>query len=69
MLTISIFSFINNNLPFRDKLNYFAPLPNDKILDLAKLKAFADHKLTLAKMTVSVFDSLEKTVGKRENAG
>ena len=28
------------------------PLPHDKILDRAKLKAFADNKLSLTKMTV-----------------
>ena len=30
----------------------FNPFPNDKILDLTKLKAFVDDKLDLAKMTI-----------------
>ena len=45
------------------------PLPNGKILDVTKLKAFADDKLNFAEVTVSVFDRVEKTVGKGENAG
>ena len=45
------------------------PLPNEKILDLTKLKEFADKKLNVAKMTISLFDRVENTVGKGENAG
>ena len=48
--------------------NYmYSPLPNDKILDLTKPKAFADNNLNVAKMTISVFDRVENTVGKGEN--
>ena len=47
----------------------FNPLLNNKILDMTKLKAFADDKLNIAKMTVSLFDRVENTVGKGENAG
>ena len=36
---------------------------------MTKLKACADDKLNVAEMTVSVFDSVENTVGKGENAG
>ena len=43
-------------------------LPNDKILDVTKFKAFAD-KLIVAKMMISLYDRLENTVGKGENAG
>ena len=43
----------------------FNSLPNDKILDWSKLKASADDKLKVAKITISVFDSLENIVGKR----
>ena len=43
--------------------------PNDKILDTIKLKAFANNKLNIAKMTISPFDRAENTVGKGENAG
>ena len=45
------------------------PLPNDKLLDVTKLKAFSDNKLDIVKMMISPFDQLESTVGKGENAG
>ena len=44
-------------------------LPNDTILVLTKLKVFADDKFNVAKMMISLFDSLENIVGKGENAG
>ena len=44
-------------------------LPQDKILDLSKLIAFADDKFSVAKMVISVFDMVENNVGKGENAG
>ena len=44
-------------------------LPNDKIVEVTKLKAFADDKLNIAKMMNSLFDRVENTVGKGENAG
>ena len=34
----------------------FNSLPNDKILDLTKLKACADNKLDVAKIMISVYD-------------
>ena len=40
-----------------------------KILEVTKLKAFADDKLNSAKMMISLFDRVENTVGKGENAG
>ena len=36
---------------------------------MTKLKAFADDNLNIAKMTISLFDWVENTVGKGENAG
>ena len=36
---------------------------------MSKFKEFADHKLNVAKMTTSLFDRVEKAVGKGENAG
>ena len=45
------------------------PVPNDKIFDTTKLKAFADDNLNSAKMGISLFDSVENTVGKGEIAG
>ena len=47
---------------------WFNPFPND-ILDMIKLKAFADDKLNIAKMPISPFDRAENIVGKGENAG
>ena len=44
-------------------------LPNDKILDATKLKAFADDKINIAKMTISLHDRVENNVEKGENAG
>ena len=44
-------------------------LSNNKILDNIKLKAYADDKLNIARMMISLFDSEENTVGKGENAG
>ena len=35
------------------------PLPNNKVLDLMKLKAFSDEKLNVAKMMISLFDRLQ----------
>ena len=49
--------FSRRSLPFN-------PLPNDKILDRTKLKAFADDKLYVTKMIISVFDRVENIVGK-----
>ena len=39
------------------------------ILDYSKLKAFADNKLNVILMMISLFDTVENTVGKGENAG
>ena len=47
----------------------FSSLPNDKILDMTKLKAFADDKLNVAKIMVSLLNRIENPVGTGENAG
>ena len=44
-------------------------LPNDKILDWPKFKAFPDDNLNFAKLMIFLYDSVENIVGKRENAG
>ena len=44
-------------------------LPNDKILDMTKLNAFADDRINVAQVIISAFDRLENIVGKGENAG
>ena len=51
------------------KINLFNPLPNEIFLDMTKLKAFADNKLNVAKINISLCDRVENTVGKEENAG
>ena len=43
--------------------------PMDKILDLSKLKAFADDKKNVTEKLKFVLGRVENTVGKRENAG
>ena len=45
---------------------FFNSLPNDKFLDL---NTIADDKLNTGRMTISLFDRVENTVGKGENAG
>ena len=40
------------------------PLRIDKIFGLIKWKAFADDKLDVVKMTISLFDGIENTVEK-----
>ena len=42
-------------------------LPND--IFFTKLKAFADDKVNVAKMMIALFNRIENTVGKGENAG
>ena len=38
-------------------------------MDVTKLKAFANYSLSIAKMMISLFDTMENTVRKGENAG
>ena len=45
----------------------YSPFPRDTIFDQTKLKAFADDKLNVTKMIISVFDRVENIVGKRRN--
>ena len=47
----------------------FDSLPNNKILDLSKFKAFADNNLPVAKIAKFVSDWVENIVGEGENAG
>ena len=46
----------------------FNSLPNNKILDWSKLKAFADDKIIVAELMIS-FSDRKNIVGKGENAG
>ena len=47
----------------------FNPFPNDKILVWPKLRALADDKMNAAEIMISLSDTVENVVGKRENAG
>ena len=40
------------------------PLANNNILDMAKLKTFADNKFDVAQKTISLFGSVENAVDK-----
>ena len=44
-------------------------LPNDKISDLTKLKAFAEDRIDIAQVMISVFNRIENIVEKGENVG
>ena len=44
-------------------------LPNDKIVDWSKMKAFADDKIHVTEKLKLVLERLENIVGKGENAG
>ena len=59
--------FMNIYLIFKQLC--FNPFPNGKILDVAKLKAFADDILNKAGMMDSHLHRVENTFGKGENAG
>ena len=47
----------------------FNPIPNDKLLDWFKLKAFTDDKIKELKVMIFVFDRVENIVVKGENVG
>ena len=51
-----------------DKLT-FNSLPDDKILPLSKLKAFADNKFIVDEMLQFLRDRVENIMGKAENTG
>ena len=44
-------------------------LPNEKFLDWAKLKAFADNKINVTEKLKFILARVENFVGKRDNAG
>ena len=44
-------------------------LPHNKILDLSKLKSFADDKIDLTQKLKFALETVENIVGKGENAG
>ena len=50
-------------------ITVFNSLPDDKVLDRPKLKAFADDKSNVAEKLKFVFGMIENIVGKRQKAG
>ena len=52
------------NCHLHNIFHVFNPLPDDKILDVIKLKAFPDDNLNVAMMTIPPFDRVENS-GKR----
>ena len=58
-----------SNKHFEDSEHYsLNSLPNDKILDVTNLKAFADDKLQVAKMTIFLFDRVDKSCRNESNS-
>ena len=47
----------------------FNSLPNDKILDWSKIKAYADDKINVTEKLNFVLGRVSNIVGKGENAG
>ena len=48
-------------------LTLFNSLPNDKILDLSKLKALADNKINVTEKLKIIFGTVENIVKKGES--
>ena len=48
----------HKHILFHLNFGLFNSLPNDKILDMTKLKVFADNKINVTQMMISVFDRL-----------
>ena len=51
------------------KMHCFKSLQSNKILNVTKVRAFADDKLKAARMMISLIDRVENTMGKGENPG
>ena len=51
------------------KLKIFNSLPNNKILDWSKFKAFADDKVNVGNKLKTIYWRVENIVRKGENAG
>ena len=56
-LSVQLYCFTHSTISFN-------LLPNDKMLDLSKLKEFADDKLNVAKMMTYEFERAENIVEK-----
>ena len=66
-ITVKLMSAMAFNLD-KNMISLFVNfLTNDKILDVTKFKAFADDKINVVQMMISVFDRVENIVGKGAN--
>ena len=54
---------------FDDLLGAITPVPDDKILTLSKMKAFADDKINVTEKLSLVLGRVENIVEKGENTG
>ena len=68
-LVSNIFSFSHNVFQKKPSSESFNSLPNNKILDWSKLKAYADDKINVTEKLKFVMGKVENFVGKGENAG
>ena len=56
---------VGKHHPQRKVSPTFNLLPNNKLLDMSKFKAFADDLLNVAKITISLCDKSRKHFGKK----
>ena len=63
------FNFLEALTEINDVVSGFNSLPNDKISDLSKFKAYADDNSNVDKLLPFVFGRLENIVGRGENVG
>ena len=69
MFTLTKFFDTSNTLTLVDNKTNFNSLPNDKILDCSKLKAFADDKINVTQKLMFQVRRVQNIVGKGENFG
>ena len=71
LVVMSNFSFFPSDFQksLWSELHRVNPFPDDTNLTLSKLKVFADDKINVTQMIISVFDREENIVGKGENTG
>ena len=69
MSSVDTYNLDQSNISLFGRVNSLLnSLPNN-ILDLSKLKTFADNKIDVVEMMISLLDRVENTVGKEEKAG
>ena len=68
MLTLSSTNAFNMDQPKIVSFCKVNPVTNDELLDLSKLKGYADDKINVAKRLKFAFGRLENIVGKGKNA-